>query len=91
MWTQRLSGSQLLEDADIEEILTIIGARGFRDSLWSREMWGWASECDVRRTAPDRTLEFGGLYHSRASTLPSRFAAEAKRRGFDVHLDPRVF
>jgi hypothetical protein len=89
-WSQTLHGSATITDEKVELILnTIKASHAIPNESWSRQQWGWSTECDIFRSYTDQTLFFSGASFSYQTKLPQRFAAAARLLGYRVRLRKR--
>jgi len=65
-----------LTDKEIEHILEEIKAKGIFGT-WTRQSWGWSTECDISKN--EYGITFSGAGFSRRTTLPDRFIRYAKK------------
>lgn len=85
-WSRDLSGSFLIKDKEVADILDAVNATSLEGGRWRPQSWGWSAECDVIRERETSDLVFSGSSFSRNSDLPDRFALEAVRRGYTCDL-----
>lgn len=75
-WSKYLSVD--LSPEEVEEVLDAIDATGIIDGKWSKQSWGWSSECDI--SLDNGKVCFSGIEFSRDSMLPERFRREVEER-----------
>jgi hypothetical protein len=92
-WSQELSDSEKITDEELESILVEIDAQhtlSIPGWGWSKQSWGWSTECDISRRDFDRLVIFSGAWFSFETDLPQRFEAAARLRGHSVTLGERT-
>ena len=65
---------------EVEQILDAIKAKGVFGNSYSKQQWGWSSECDI--TLYKNSVGFSGAWFSERCSLPGRFRRMAKHMGF---------
>lgn len=90
-WSQRLHGTEVMEDEEVEAILDAIEAKHvIPEMTWTKQSWGWSTECDITKSKGE-PVRFSGAGFSFDTNLPERFKGEAERRGYACDLDERSY
>jgi hypothetical protein len=88
-WHQKLDGTEQMTDKEIEVILEAIDAKHIIPGMsWSRQTWGWSTECDIIKHKDD-SLCFTGAGFSFGTDLPERFEKQAGILGYNCKLGKR--